>query len=161
MITTLKIYQKIAELIDYYESYLLKKEDATFNILIEEDTLSFYLSSDDKEDIFIIRFDEKDKNILYYLSLKIIIKIFGHVIMHLDNITLYNNVHKKNIKINILNNEVYNLVEKMIEVQEKDFISEELTFIKDINKRASKIYPSSFYKKLDERVNISKKMLKS
>ncbi len=161
MITVNTIYLKIAELINHYEDYLLRNNDALLNIIIENDVLSFYLSSNDKEDIFIIRFDEKDKNTLYYLSLKIIVKIFGHVIMHLDDLTLHNDAHKKSIKVDILNDEVYSIVKEIVNYQESVLCIEELPLVKDLDKKTSMIYPKSFYKVLDERVNISKKMLKS
>lgn len=159
MVSATLIYQKLEELVNYYENYLNKNNEAFVDIIIDDDSISFYLLDKIHEDNFIISFNEKDFNTFMFLSIKIIVKIFGNVLMHLDGVTLYNNVHRKNIKISVLNEKVYKLVKKIIDVQEKEFINDDLELIKELNKKASLKYPEDFMEILSERVNISKKIL--
>ena len=161
MIKVDKIYKKKEELIIFYQNYLDNHEDASLDILIDDDSISFYLSDREKEDIFIITFNEEDIDTFNYLSIKIIIKIFGNVLMHLDGITLYNDKHKKNIRINILNDRIYDIVKKIIEVQDKVFINDDLPLVVDLNKKVKLSYPEEFMDILNKRIELSKKLFKN
>ena len=73
------IWNKINELLMIYEGYLFFHEDSSLNIIIDNDTISFYLFDEEKEDEFQIEFAGSDKKALKYISIKTIIKLFGNV----------------------------------------------------------------------------------
>ena len=80
--------------------------------------------------------------------------------MHLEGFTLYNNVHLKNIKTTILNEDIYALVKKLVDVQENEFINDDLPLIKELNSKVKLKYPKEFMMVLFDRINISQKLLK-
>ena len=155
-----EIWNKINELLTIYEEYLFFHENSDLNIIIDSDTISFYLFDDEKEDEFILTFDGKDKKALNYISTKIIIKLFGNVLIYFDGMTIYNKKHKKQININVLNEDVKQIVQEIVSIQEQEFINDDNKIVKDLkNKTKRVIYPGKFMKILSDRVDISRKYL--
>ena len=155
-----EIFGLLGELLDYYEYYLMKHEQASLNIIIEDDAISFYLSSNNLDDEIVIHFDKKDEDTFAYLAIKIIIKLFGQVVMHLDDNILYNNVHKKNVKIILLSDKIRKIVEGLIRIQNDEFINDNLSEVRFLTKKANKLYPEKFALELKRRIDLSKELLK-
>ncbi len=160
MVNAKTIYEKIEELIDFYEKYLIKNKDAFLNVNLDNNNINFYIQDNDKEDNLILTFNNREKDLLDYLSMKIIIKIFGNVNMHLDGITLFNK-HKENIKINVLNERIMPYINIILDILDHEYINDHLSFVQNLAKKAKKVYSSSFYHELDERVKISQNIFKT
>lgn len=159
MVNINEIWKKINKLLTIYENYLFFHENSDLNIIIDNDTISFYLFDEEKEDEFILTFDGKDKKSLNYISTKVIIKLFGNVLMYFDEMTIYNKKHKAHITISVLNEEIKQIVEQIISVQEQEFINDDNKIVKDLKSKAKRVYPGKFMKILSDRVDISKKYL--
>ena len=99
MIKVDKIYNKLEELIIFYQNYLDNHEDASLDILIDDDSINFYL-----------------------------------------------------------NDRIYDIVKKIIEVQDKVFINDDLPLVVDLNKKAKLSYPEEFMNILNKRIELSKKL---
>ncbi len=153
------IWDRINELIKIYDNYLFFHEGSSLNIVIDNDTISFYLFDDEKEDNFILTFDQSDKESFNYIGVKVIVRLFGNVLMYFDGITVYNKKHKENITISILNNDIKDIILKIISVQENEFINDDNKLLIDLKNKAKRKYPEEFVKLLNKRIDVSKEYL--
>lgn len=154
------IYVKLEDLILFYESYIIFHENASLDILINDDSISFYLLDGEKEDNIVITFDNEEKDALNYLAILIIIKLFGKVLIHFNDGVITNDKHKKNIRITVLNEDIKSLVEKIVNIQDSEYINTDLEVVKSLESKVNKNYPKDFILTLGDRISLSKKVLK-
>ena len=153
------IENRINTLLDIYERKLVD-EKVLLRIYIYNDKIIFYLYWSGFIDEFIIRVPEYEEEMLLYLATKIIIRLFGKVMMHFDGKSLYNNVHLKNINVCIFNEKVKEIVNKLIELQGCEYINSNLPLVKELNKQVAKKKASRKYlKMLDKRLEKSRILL--
>ena len=71
-----------------YENYIWKNDDSKLDVLIQDNTISFYLyKKNDVIDEIIFSFDEKEKSMYNYLCVRLLVILLGNVyIYNKDNV---------------------------------------------------------------------------
>lgn len=156
------LVNKLEELYNYYEMYMWKNTNANLDILLQDNTVCFYLyNNNNLLDEFILSFDDKERKLYEYLCLRIMILTLGNLFIHQEENIIYNDKHKPYLKIIVNDDEVLNILNMIISSQEKEIINSDTPGVRDIYKSVPKRkYPSSFIDELGSRVEKSKRLIR-
>lgn len=153
---------KLEELYNYYEMYMWRNTNAHLDILLQDNTICFFLyDSDNLLDEFILSFDVRERRLYNYLCLRLMILTLGNVFIHRKDNIIYNDKHKPYLEIIVNDEELLNTFNMVINIQEKEVINSNTDIIKNIYKLIpKKRYPSSFMDELGNRIEKSKRLIR-
>ena len=145
-----------------YEDYIWKNKDSNLDVLIQDNTISFYMYKNREViDELILSFDNKERSIYEYVSIRLLVILFGNVYIYNKDNLIYNNKHKSYLKLIVNDDDILNNMIKLIDMQDDIVISDSLDMKIDVkNSFFRKRYSNDFIKQLDNRIDFSKKLLR-
>ena len=155
---------RVINLYDIYEGYMWKNDKVKLTILMQDNTIAFYLYDDKEElDNIVLTFSGKENNLYKYIGIRILLRIMDDVIIHRDDKEFHNRVLKSYLKIIVNDDSLLNVMKKLVDRQLLGIINKDSIFVKDIYNSVNNpiFYPSGVIKKLDQRIGMTKKLLKT
>ncbi len=158
----LDMVNKLEDLYNMYENYMWRHEDSRLEVLIQDSTICFYMYKDKEVmDEIILQFDEADKGIYAYISIRLVIIMLGNVIIHVDDNVLRNPFHKPYLKVIVNDSGILDSICRIIKYQDKIIIRGDMEILEKVRSILPKIrYSKKFMKQFDERVSLSRKLLR-
>lgn len=158
-----KISNKIEYLYELYELYIYKHNDTKINVLIQDNSISFYLYNEKQDlDELTITFSDKEYKLYTYLSIKTMLTLLGNVFIYTNDNEFYNNTHKPYLKLIVNDDKILNIINKIVINQENTIINENMEDIEKIKSQLPRRYYSNqFIQNLENRIELSKKLLRS
>ena len=158
------LVNKIIDLYNMYERYIWKHDDVKLDVLIQDGAISFYLYNSICDfDELIVDFSKKEHGLYKYVCVRILLMLSRDCIIYQDDNIFYNNVHKPYLKLIVNDDVIKNVMSDLVVRQNTEIINENTDIISDINDSVEYLlfYPRKFMNKLDERIGISKKLLRN
>ena len=154
------LIDKLNELYKLYEEYCWQDKNLEIVVIFDDMAISLYLNDQKhNEDMFTLTFNRYEKKVYEYVSLKFFNLILGDVYIYKDDNAFYNEKHKPYVKVIINNEELLVNVNDLVFNQDMIYIQEG---VDDICKHEPfRIYSNKFIKSFDERIDLSKKKLRS
>ena len=158
------LVNRVINLYNMYERYTWKHENVKLNILIQDNSIGFYLYDDkDELDNLVLTFSGKENNLYKYISIKILLEMLNDVIVYIDENEFYNSVHKPYLRLIVNDEDIFNIMKDLVDRQLLEFINDNTDLIRNI--RTSVVnpffYPNKVINKLDYRIRLSKKLLRN
>ena len=151
---------KLNNLYKTYEEKCWLDSNNKITLLLEDNCIAFYYGNNKKNiDEFCISFKKKERKIYKYLSLNLFDDILGDVYIYKDDNIFYNLKHKPYLSVIVNDEDLLATINDIVFKQEEEFIQEKLDSI--YKRKPFKIYRSSFLNSVDERIEITKKRLRS
>ena len=151
---------KLNHLYKIYEEKCWHNSNNKITIILQDNCLSFYYGDDKKNiDEFCLSFNKNERKIYKYISLNLFNNILGDVYIYKDNNNFYNLNHKPYIMVIVNDETLLATINDIVFKQDEEFIQEKINYI--YKRKPFKIYSSKFLHKLDERIEITKKKLRS
>ena len=145
-----------------YENYIWKNEDSKLDVLIQDNTISFYLYKDKEViDEIIFSFEDKEKSMYNYLCVRLLVILLGNVhVYNKDNI-FYNNTHKSYLKLIVNDDNVFDIFNNIVISQEDNSIGENMELVLGMREKLTrKRYYNQFIYQVNDRIELSKKLLR-
>lgn len=155
---------KIIGLYNIYEQYMWRHEEVKLNILIQDNTITFYLYTDKREiDNIMISFTGKENPLYKYISIKILLEMLKDVVVHRDKNEFHNKVLKPYLKIIVNDDSVLKLMTLLVDRQLLEMINDDNDIIQNVKNSIINpmFYPKKVMNKLDERIGMTRKLLKT
>lgn len=145
-----------------YENYIWKNDDSKLDVLIQDNTISFYLyKKNEVIDEIIFSFDEKEKSMYNYLCVRLLIILLGNVYIYNKGNIFYNDTHKDYLKLIVNDDIILDIFNNIINVQEDKSISENMDFVLGMREKLiKKRYYNQFICQVNDRIELSKKLLR-
>lgn len=157
------LLDKIIGLYNMYDGYMWRHEDAKLNILLQENTISFYLYNDKEElDNIILTFSDKENMLYRYISIKILLEMINDVIVHIDENEFQNSILKPYLKLIVNDDGIFEIMSNLVDRQMLEIISDDTDSVKNIRNLVINpiFYPTKVIRELDERIGITRKLLR-
>ena len=158
------LVNKLIDLYRMYEVYIWRHDDTKIDILIQDNSISFYVyNSEDDLDELIVDFSNKEKNLYKYVCLRILLMLIKDCVIFQDDNIFYSNVHKPYLRLIVNDDKIKGLMGELVARQLVELITERTDIIMNVRNSVNLIlfYPSKFMNKLDERIGLSRKLLKN
>ena len=160
-----ELTERINELYKTYESYIWKGKNRRLAIVFQDNMiLTFYLYKDNELiDELHLSFSENEYNLYKAICLRTIVISLGNVLVHKleDEDAYYNDKHKPYLVVISKDKNISNLIDLMLEKQEKEIINYNTDIIKNTSSLVKrKVYDKKFLNELDKRIMLSHEMLK-
>lgn len=155
---------RIIDLYNMYEKYMWMHENVKLNILVQDNQIAFYLYNDNEElDNIVLTFSEKENSLYKYISIKILLNMMKDVIIHRDENEFHNKVLKPYLKLIVNEDNILEIMTILVNRQLLGIINDNNNLIKNIETSIVNpiFYPTRVIKKLDERIGITRKLLKN
>ena len=155
---------RVLKLYNMYERYIWKHDDVKFNILIQDNTISFYLYNNECDlDNIVLSFSGKENMLYRYISIKILMEMLSDMVVHIDESVFCNRVVKPYLRLIVNDENVYNIMKELVDRQLSEYINEDTDLIKNISNLVINpiFYPNKTIKSLDDRIGITRKLLKN
>ena len=133
------------------------------NILVQDNSIAFYLYNlHDEIDNIVLTFYGKENTLYKYISIKILLMMMKDVIVHRDENEFHNKVLKPYLRIIVNDDSILEIMTVLVNKQLLGIINDDTEIVKNIEKDAVNpiIYPNRVIKKLDERIGLTRKLLK-
>ena len=145
-----------------YEEYMWKNDNSKLDVLIQDNTLSFYLYKNGEViDEIILSFDDRERLMYNYVCIRLLIVLLGNVYIYNKDNEFYNIKHKPYLKLIVNDDLILDEMLKVISVQEKNVINGDMNIISDMrNSLSKKKYSKDFINQINERIDFSKKLLR-
>lgn len=157
------LVNRLINLYNMYERYIWRHDGVKLDILMQDNSISFYIYNN-KEDLdeIIIDFSNKENNLYKYVCLRMLLMLMRDCVMEQDNNIFYNKVHKPYLRLIVNDDKIKELMSGLIVRQEIELITVNTDVIKDMREsvKGNLFYPSKFMNSLDERIGLSKKLLR-
>ena len=156
------VIKSLDDLYYIYERYMWNNNDSNLEVLIQDNTICFYVYKN-KEliDEILLTFDDKERGIYVYICLRLLLILLGNVYIYNQDNLFYNNIHKKYLKLIVNDEFVLDSMIKIISMQDNIIINENMDLILDIRESLiRKKYSHDFVKKLNDRIDFSRKLFK-
>lgn len=149
----------LSDLCYIYKDYVRDNDDSRLNVVIDKNMIKMYLyNSKDMIDEFGLVFSEKEKDKYYYVSIVIMKILYSRGIVYGRDNIFYENIDGTGFKIIVNDQELFDRMFSVVGIhRDIDFyekIDNKGRVRNKINRDIKKI-------NLDERVNISKKLLRT
>ena len=153
----------LTDLYNLYENYMWKHDDSNLEVLMQDRTICFYLYKNKEViDELILSFDEKEQGIYAYMCIRLMIIMLGNVIVNIDNNILYNNMHKPYLKLIVNDEGILDSMSRILAFQYKIVIHGKMEILEMVrNRLPRKVYPRKFMRTLNDRVGMSRKLLRT
>ncbi|MBQ2873279.1 MAG: hypothetical protein IJE89_04710 [Bacilli bacterium] len=158
------LVSRIIDLYNMYEKYMWIHDDVKLNILIQDNAIAFYLYNNKEEiDNIVLTFSGQENNLYKYISIKILLNMMKDVVVHRDENEFHNRVLKPYLRIIVNDDNILETMIILVNRQLLEIINEENNLVKDIETSIINpiFYPNRVIKKLDERIEITRKLLKN
>lgn len=159
-----KVVSELLELYYLYESYIWKwdNQNVNINIIFANNSIYFDLGIlEEGIDSYGVAFDEKDRKLYKYISIKFLVKLLGCMVIHHDNDMFFNDNHKPYLSVFIEDEELLGLMEKVALIQKNDFVNERMDLVTNLYKEIPfKIYSSSIFESIEKRKDMSRYTLR-
>ena len=154
------LVSKLNELFRLYEEYCWHDDNLEIVVTFDEMAISMYLNDKNhNKDMFCLTFNPCEKKVYKYVSLKLFSLLLGDVYIYKDDNSFYNQKHKPYLKVFINTDDILVPVNDLVFNQDTTYIDEGVNNI--VGKEPFRIYSKKFIKSFDERIDISKKKLRS
>lgn len=159
------ITEKLEEIYVLYERYVWKHKESKIYILIQDNTILYYLKGPNGlEEEFELSFNENEEILYHYLSLQVLAIVLGNVYVHQDKNILFNNVHRPYVKMFVNDENVLAIMIPILSNQNKHFIRTDMIYMKNAFKLLQEYfytsYNESFIQELGNRINLTKRLLR-
>jgi len=125
------LLEKLDDLCKFYEVYTWKYEDSKFAIVVQDNSILFYLYSLDGDiDKFTIVFNDFEYELYEYIALNVLNIVLGTVYIHVNGNEFYNNVHKSSFKLFINDDKILALAKELVSKQDEQYIHQGIEKIK-------------------------------
>lgn len=156
--------EKLNNLYCTYEMYTWNNDNTHLYALMQDNSINFtLLENSSVRDEFILTFEEKEHALYKYICARLMISMFGDVMIFNKENTIYNTVHRSNIHLVANDYDVLECFKDIIELQKTTRISKDMQFIRclyDDIPLFSKIPEKGFLQNVDKRIDITKKLLR-
>lgn len=143
-----------------YEESCWKNVKDRINIIFQDNCIAFYYISDRKNiDNFCITFSKNECKVYKYLSLKFFDAVLGDVYIYKDGNSFYNKNHKDYLTVTINDQELLKIVNEIVSNQGVIFTNQSIGNM--FSKKPFKIYRTKFLDGIDERIELTRKVLRS
>lgn len=158
------IINYLEDLFFTYEKYMWKHEESNLVVLIQDNSLGFYIyDKGETIDEFIIEFDDEEE-VYNYMCIRTMFILLGNVYIYRDNNVLYNNTHKPYLKLIVNDKHILDMMNEIILLQDNIIIHENMDKVKAMrekanfkaNQEANELLLNFFA----ERVRMTKKLLR-
>ena len=145
-----------------YENYIWKNNDSKLDVLIQDNTISFYLYKDKEViDEIIFSFDEKEKSMYNYLCVRLLVILFGNVYIYNKDNIFYNDTHKSYLKLIVNDDNVFDIFNNIVSSQEDNSIGENMELVLGMREKLiRKRYYNQFIYQVNDRIELSRKLLR-
>lgn len=106
-----EVLERLDTVYTIYERYAWGNKDTKINIIIQDNSISFYLNDNKLDDEFILTFAEEETILYHYLSLEVLAIVLGNVYIHRSDNILFNNAHKSYVKMFINDEAILKIME--------------------------------------------------
>ena len=145
-----------------YENYIWKNNDSKLDVLIQDNTISFYLYKDKEViDEIIFSFEDKEKSMYNYLCVRLLVILLGNVYVYNKDNIFYNDTHKSYLRLIVNDESVLDIFDNIINNQKDSVIGENMELLLDMSEKLTKKrYYNKFIYEVNDRVELSKKLLR-
>ena len=145
-----------------YENYIWKNSDSKLDVLIQDNTISFYLYKDKEViDEIIFSFEDKEKSMYNYLCVRLLVILLGNVYIYNKDNIFYNDTHKDYLKLIVNDENVLNIFNNIVSSQEDKSIGENMDLVLGMREKLTrKRYYNQFIYQVNDRIELSKKLLR-
>ena len=158
------LVNRLIDLYRMYEEYIWKYDDTKIDVLMQDNTISFYVyNKEETLDELIVDFSNKENNLYKYVCLRILLMFINDCIVVQDDNIFYNNAIKPYLKLIVNDDDIKIMMGKLVSRQLVEFITEDTDIIKEMKHSVKFLlfYPTKFMNKLDERIGLSRKLLRN
>lgn len=158
----IRLSKKLDTMYTLYERYAWNHENTIISVIIQDNSISFYLNDSNKvEDELILSFDDDDRILYPYMALEVLVIVLGNVYVHRDKNILFNNAHRPYVKMYVNDNNILDLMMPIINNQNKEFIHKNMEYIQiQASNLSGYKVDNDFLDELDSRIDIIKKVLR-
>lgn len=155
-----ELSEKINYLYGMYEENCWKNVGDKINIIFQDNCIAFYYVRD-KENIdnFCITFSKNERKVYKYIALKFFDRMLGDVYIYKDGNNFYNNKHKEYLNVIINDEKLLRIINEIVFNQEEVFTNQSINNI--FSKKPFKIYKAKFLNSIDERIMLTRRVLRS
>lgn len=145
-----------------YERYIWNNSNSKLEVLVQDNTICFYLYKNKEViDEIILSFDEDERLMYTYVCIRLLIILLGNVYIYNKDNLFFNNKHKSYLTLIVNDDDILDSMIKIISMQDDIVINEDMDMILDIKgSLARKKYSKDFIKEMNNRIDISKKLLR-
>ena len=145
-----------------YENYIWKNSASKIDVLIQDNTISFYLYKDKEViDEIIFSFEEKEKSMYNYLCVRLLIILLGNVYIYNKGNIFYNDTHKDYLKLIVNDDIILDIFNNIVSKQEDKSIGENMDLVLGMREKLTrKRYYNQFIYQVNDRIELSKKLLR-
>ena len=149
----------LSDLCYVYKDYVRDNDGSKLDVVIDKNMIKMYLYNDKETiDEFGLTFNEKEKDKFYYISIALMKILYSRRIVYSRDNIFYENIDGTGFKIIVNDQELFDRMFSLVSIHRDidfyDKIDNKYRIRNKINRDIKKI-------NLDERVNISKKLLKT
>ena len=149
----------LSDLCYVYKDYVRDNDGSKLDVVIDKNMIKMYLYNDKETiDEFGLTFNEKEKDKFYYISIALMKILYSRRIVYSRDNIFYENIDGTGFKIIVNDQELFDRMFSLVSIHRDidfyDKIDNKGRVRNKINRDIKKI-------NLDERVNISKKLLKT
>jgi len=156
---TNELINRLNELYIIYEGYCWKCDDRKINILFQDNCIALYLNcGNDNVDEFILSFNNRENKLYQYVALKFFDMVLGDVFIYKECNQFYNKKHKSYVMITVGDEKLLTFINQLVFNQEEVYIHEEINNFFKV--KPLKLCNAKFFDTLDERIDVSKKLLR-
>ena len=156
------VIKSLDDLYYIYERYMWNNNDSNLDVLIQDNTICFYMyKNKDIIDEIILTFDEDERCMYVYICIRLLLILLGNVYIYNQDNLFYNNTHKKYLKLIVNDEIVLDSMIKIISMQDNIILNENMDLVLDIREiLIRKKYFEDFINQLNDRVDFSRKLFK-
>ena len=150
------LIKRINELCRLYSNYLSIYCDSKLNVLVQNNSINIKLyNSDELIDEFEIKFDDKEKDMYMLLCINILNSLYDKIKLFNGQNIIYNRLEDSNISMVLFDDYILDVIINIICSHQFEEIYDEIC-----NKLVWRFYPKKMIRCLDERINISRKLIR-
>ena len=156
------VLNKLVSLYNMYEEYAIRNKDTKINILIQDGSISFYVyNSKENVDEFIITFSDKENSLYKYISVGIYDRLSTDMVVYNEDNEFYNK-EKPYLKMIVNDDNMLYIMKSLVLGEHFGNVDYKNNVFDELSSKVpfTWIYPFKFMYRLDERVSLSKKLLK-
>lgn len=149
----------LSDLCNVYKDYVRDNDGSKLDVVIDKNMIKMYLYNDKETiDEFGLTFNEKEKDKFYYISIALMKILYSRRMVYCRDNIFYENIDGTGFKIIVNDQELFDRMFSLVSIHRDidfyDKIDNKGRVRNKINRDINKI-------NLNERVNISKKLLKT
>ena len=129
------LLNRIIDLYNMYERYMWIHDDVKLNILIQDNSIAFYLYNlHDEIDNIVLTFDGKENTLYKYISIKILLMMMKDVIVHREENEFHNKVLKPYLRIIVNDDSILEIMTLLVNRQLLGIINDDTEIVKNIDR---------------------------